>query len=345
MQTTKPIFRFASLFLAALLVAGCSKKPAPPSAEAPPASPPAPAASVQAQQPKDWIVVNETEYIPVVDELSAQLSSARKAFIARNWKEAAGELRTAAGLLDQQATGGSRRSKPQLSAVARSLRDLAGTVEAGKLSSVKPLDAAIASAHRADLERDWLVEEVTAWYPYVSSPNSHFQAAHDSFLSKEYKKASEEIRKGAAFVRLEAGSAVDQAKQDLQASEQELQRLAKEVEQGSVHDVQRLDRAFARASNSLALSHRIKAGEAWNKKELRKAGNELQAAATLLESGANWVGAEAKASVAATVRDTRLVAEELTAESSHVAQRAGEAITALGKSIEDFGRRIEPQKN
>ncbi len=343
MKTTNRIVALTTLAAAAFLAAACGKKPETKSAEMATAPQAAPAPDAQAQQPKDWIVVDETDYIPVIDELSSELSSARKSFVGKNWKDSADELREAAGLLEKEAAGVSRRDKAQLAAAAKSLRDLAATVEAGKASSVKAIDAAIAKAHRADLERDWLVEETTAWYPYVNSPNTHFQAAHDSFLNREYKKSAEEIRKGAAFVRMEAGSAAGQAKQALEKSERDLRILAKEVEQGSVQDVKRLDNAFAQADQNLALSHRIRANEAWDKKEARKAGAELKAAAVHVENAAAWLGAEAKATFVAAVRDTRLVAGKLTEGTGYTAEEVGTIIASLGKAIDGLGRRIEPQ--
>lgn len=344
MQIRNRIVGVGVLAFAAILMAGCGSKPASNTAESATSAKTTASADVPAQAPTDWLIVDETDYIPVIDELSSDLSLARKAFVRKEWKDSAKNLRAAAEVLEKESSGASRRDKAELSAVAKTLRGLAGTVEAGKESSVKALDEAIAKAHRADLERDWLVEEATTWYPYVDVPNAHFQAAHDSFLSKKYTMASEEIRKGAAFVRLEAGSAIGEAKQALKASETELLGLAKEVEQGSVKDVKRLDEAFVRANQQLALSHRIKANEAWDKKELRKAGDELKAAATHVENGAAWMGAEAKAGYAEAVRDTKLVAGKLAEGSGYAAAEVGKTIASLGKAIEGLGRQAEPHK-
>lgn len=342
MKTTKQtVLRIGALSAIALLSAACGKSE-PKAAETAKPAQAAARAEIPAQQPKDWIIVDETEYIPVIDDLSEKLNAARKAFVAKDWKGSAADLRSAADRLEKEASGLSRRDKAKESTAAKSLRELAATVESGKAASVKTLDAAIGKAHRADLERDWLVEEVTSWYPYVDEPNAHFQAAHDSFLSKEYKKAAEEIRKGLAFVRLEEGTAIAKAKQDLDVSERELQRLAKNVEQGSVQEVKRLDSAFARADQALALSHRIKANEAWDKKELTKIENELKAGATHVENAAAWLGAEAKAGAATAVRDTRSVAAKLTEGSGYAVEEVGKAIDSLGKAIDELGRKIEP---
>jgi hypothetical protein len=194
------------------------------------------------------------------------------------------------------------------------------------------------------LERDWLVTDATTWYPYVDEPNAHFRSAHDSFLSKEYKKAAEEIRKGTAFVRMEGGSAIAKAKLDLSASERDLDLLAKNVEKGSVKDVKDLDNEFARADEALALSHRIKANEAWDKKELAKVEHELKAGAKHVEDAAAWTGAEAKSAAAATVRDTRTLAAKLAAGSGYAVEEVGKGINDLGKTIADLGQKIQPAK-
>lgn len=333
----------AVLSAIALLSTACGKSE-PKAADTKTAPATAAKAEIPAQQPKDWLVVDETDYIPVVDDFTEELSAARKAFVAKDWKTSASDLRAAADRLDKEATGTSRRDKVQVSAAAKSLRELAGSVEGGKATSAKVLDAAIAKAHRADLERDWLVEDATTWYPYVDEPNAHFQSAHDSFLSKDYKKAAEEIRKGTAFVRTEEGSAIAKAKLDLRTSERDLDRLAKNVEKGSVKDVKDLDNAFARADEALALSHQIKANEAWDKKELAKVEHELKAGTKHVEDAAAWTGAEAKSAVAATVRDTRTLAAKLADGSGYAVEEVGKGINDLGKTIADLGQKIQPAK-
>lgn len=333
----------AVLSAIALLSTACGKSE-PKAADTKTAPATAAKAEIPAQQPKDWLVVDETDYIPVVDDFTEKLSAARKAFVAKDWKNSASDLRAAADRLDKEAAGTSRRNKAQVSAAAKSLRELAGSVEGGKATSAKVLDAAIAKAHRADLERDWLVEDATTWYPYVDEPNAHFQSAHDSFLSKDYKKAAEEIRKGTAFVRMEEGSAIAKAKLDLSASERDLDRLAKNVEKGSAKDVKDLDNAFGRADEALALSHQIKANEAWDKKEAGKVERELKASAKHLENAAAWVGTEAKTAAADAIRDSRLLAAKLAEGSGYAIEEVGKGINDLGKNIADLGQKIQPAK-
>ncbi|HED00213.1 MAG TPA: hypothetical protein ENN18_07510 [Proteobacteria bacterium] len=81
----------------------------------------------------------------------------------------------------------------------------------------------------------------------AGKPESHFQKAQESFLKKDFKAAASEIRKGAAFLKTEAGHATEDGKKVLMASVRELEKLAGDVEKGTVTSVKDLKDAFARA--------------------------------------------------------------------------------------------------
>jgi len=80
----------------------------------------------------------------------------------------------------------------------------------------------------------------------------HFRKARESFLTKDARAAAAEIRKGAMLLKLEAGHAKEKAKEALTASSRELEKLAQELEKGTVTSSQDLRRAFARADRALA---------------------------------------------------------------------------------------------
>ena len=83
-------------------------------------------------------------------------------------------------------------------------------------------------------------------------PESHFRKARESFLQNDRKEAASEIRKSLAFLRQEADQADEKAKETLKASAQELEKLADEVEKGTVTTVKRLDEAFLHANRALS---------------------------------------------------------------------------------------------
>ncbi len=79
----------------------------------------------------------------------------------------------------------------------------------------------------------------------------HLQKARESFVKKDVKKAGDEIRKAAAFVRLESEAASADVKEGLLDAGQELKKLADNVESGAVKSVKELDDAFARARSAI----------------------------------------------------------------------------------------------
>jgi hypothetical protein len=80
----------------------------------------------------------------------------------------------------------------------------------------------------------WVLIEEDVWLTFAAEPQEHFQNAHESFLKKDLQRAAEEIRKAAAFVKVEAGRATDDGKQSLLTSVRELDKLADEVERGTI---------------------------------------------------------------------------------------------------------------
>ena len=80
----------------------------------------------------------------------------------------------------------------------------------------------------------YVVVEEDVLTVFVDAPGEHFHKARQSFLKKDYKVAAEEIRKGAAFMKLQAGRATAEGKKVLTVSIGELEMLAKDVEQGTV---------------------------------------------------------------------------------------------------------------
>jgi hypothetical protein len=78
-------------------------------------------------------------------------------------------------------------------------------------------------------DRDVLVLDESTWYPYIDEPDRHLQNAHGAFIAKDYEKAAQEIRKGAACLKLEAGRASGDVKHSLNSSAQELEALAAQI--------------------------------------------------------------------------------------------------------------------
>jgi hypothetical protein len=336
----------ATVIIATVLAPACktadisSASAANPNAETAPS-----AAEVQAKSPEGWFVIEDTKYIPVLDELGRQMRDARQSFLNKLSNFAAWHVREGAAFLSRESDKVSGQDREHLFAAVEDLHSLAHGLDKGTVTSLNKLDSIFAEANRADIEHRFLVIDEEAWVPYVEQPDNHFRQARSDFLNKDYKAAAAEIRKGVAFVNLEAARATADGKAALHSSAKELDKLATGIEKGSVKDVKVGDNAIARADYALASAHYLNASESWARKRYDNTGYELNAAAQDLENGASWVGREAEEGAAAAVRDGRLVAGKLIDGSVVWAiDEVGKAIDDVGRGVEGMGKEIEPAK-
>ncbi len=187
---------------------------------------------------------------------------------------------------------------------------------------------------------EYVIVEEEVWTVLADEPHQHFQAAHEEFVKKDLKAAAAEIRKGAAFLRLEAARATGASKDALAASIKELDSLAAKVESGGVAAASDLEHAFARAEQALASEHLTRAKESWAKRELKRAGHALKAAASSLEHAFAWAGRKGEAAVVAATKDAGLVAGKLIEGTGWTVDETGKAIEAVGAEIEKLGRSL-----
>ena len=171
-------------------------------------------------------------------------------------------------------------------------------------------------------------------------PQQHFGSAVEAFARKDYKASASEIRKATGYMRLEARRVTGNARQELNSSVTELDKLAAAVEKGAVKDEKSMDEDFARANHALALAHRAEAAESWTRKEYNKAGYELKAAARDLESAAGWAGAEAKAGASGAVADTDALGDKLATGATWTSDEVGRGFDVLGHALNELGHKI-----
>ena len=345
----------ATAQLSGVAFAQTTKAPAAPAVQAAPAATKAP---VAIKSPTYWIIYDDTIFTPVADSISLHLDAVRKAFDAKDNKKAATEMRAVADELKEQAAHAAKADKAgaksemrlahdtsrRMDAVAGKVSAAAAGIENGKIKTKADLDKAIDKAARADMERRWLVADVTTWYPVSEEPQQHFGSAIEAYVKKDYKAAAIEIRKATGYVRLEAARVTGDAKQALDNSVAELDKLVASVEKGTIKDEKVMDKAFANANHALALAHRTKAAESWARKEYNQAGYELKAAAGGLESAGGWVGAEAKAGTSAVVAGTRALGDKLASGATWTRDEVGKGFESLGNSINALGQKIGSSK-
>jgi hypothetical protein len=186
----------------------------------------------------------------------------------------------------------------------------------------------------------YVVVEEDVLLQFVDSPGEHFHKARQSFLKKDFKAAAEDIRKGAAFLRLQAARATNEGKKGLMASVAELEKLANDVEKGTVTSAKTLDRAFARAHHKLAQHHYLKALDYKAKKDTKRLGHSLKAAAVHLEHGFAWAGHELEAGTVKVVRTALDLGGKLIEGTGWITEEVGKAIEYIGQEIKKLGKML-----
>ncbi len=310
------------------------------------------AKSLAPRQPTDWVEYDTTTVTPVLDAVTGHLLAARKAIASNDNAAGAEALHAAALELNAQADRASKvegsaaqvkaakETKQKLAALSRRLEKTAAQVKAGKVPTLAALDTQIGQAARADLDRRWLVSDVTTWYPVVEEPHRHLVAAMEAYGKKDYKAAAAEVHKAAAYVRLEAARAAGDTRVALLSLSADLDKVGRDIGKGTVKDAKWLENKFSRVEHALALSHRAKAAEAWGRKAYDEAGYELKAAAHGLENAARWSGNEAKDVAADAVSGTRALGDKLIAGGTWAKDEVAKAFETLGTAIDRLGQKI-----
>jgi len=200
--------------------------------------------------------------------------------------------------------------------------------------------AKAAEQAKPEAPKGYVVVEEDVLLQFVDSPGEHFHKARQSFLKKDFKSAAEDIRKGAAFLRLQAARATSEGKKGLIASIAELEKLANDVEKGTVTSAKTLDRAFARAHHKLAQHHYLKALDYKAKKDTKKLGHSLKAAAVHLENGFAWAGHELEAGTVKVVRTALDLGGKLIEGTGWITEEVGKAVDYIGEEIMKLGKML-----
>jgi len=170
-----------------------------------------------------------------------------------------------------------------------------------------------------------------------------FAKAKKDYLGKNIISAAKQIRKSVKYLENETVNASDKGKQKLAAAAGELEKLAADMEKGSVKSVKRMNEAFARAYHALAANEHLKSTESWAKKETAKAGSALDAAAKYLEKSFAWAGKKIEAKTGTVIRKSQDISRKLTEKGDAVAEEIGRGLQDAGIEIEKFGKRIFPK--
>jgi len=188
----------------------------------------------------------------------------------------------------------------------------------------------------------WIIFDEGYLTHFQEEPEQQFHKARENFFKKEMKLAAADIRKAAAFLRLQAARATAEGKKDLMISIHELEKLANTVEEDTVNSVKKLDHAFAHSHHALAKHHYFKAVELWAEKNTKKAGHDLKVAAVHLEKSLIWFGERIESAFKGLIIETRLYAGLMIEGTGGGLKEVGKVLEKIGEEIGKVGKKIEP---
>ncbi len=178
-----------------------------------------------------------------------------------------------------------------------------------------------------------LIEE-DVWYQLADEPNYHFHQARLDFLRHDPHRASVDVQKASAMIKLAIGLAQGEGKKELRASAYELTLLAEELEHRKPVKLTVLNQAFSRAHLALARYNHEAAEMHLKGGQAGRAGVHLLAAAHDLGHAQAWAGGELSAGAAAEVLTAEEFAQELLAGSDFVMEQVLKNLAAIAREVE-----------
>ena len=200
--------------------------------------------------PDGWMVVNQPEWIPILDELGRRLHAARGAFLSGNRRDTIENIRQGIVYLEAQVPDSSERDRTALTTATTILRAIMRRFADGEEVTVAQLDIAFANAYFSDLERENLVVETGSTVRYLEQPESHLQLAIEHFLAGDSEGAARDIDRASAYLYLEGHRLGLSERAELNEAAQNLERLAARLRIVDIQDRAELDRVFEPAIRS-----------------------------------------------------------------------------------------------
>jgi hypothetical protein len=168
----------------------------------------------------------------------------------------------------------------------------------------------------------------------ATEPDKSLTSAHEAFVKGDMNKASEHIKKAAAYLHAQEKKVAKDASGGLKKAADDLDQLSADVKKGTVKSPDELKKAFAKADHALATAWHATAEQ--EQKAGKDASSSITNASSALEGAAKWTGSKLDTGAQAAV------------DAVHKAGRGarmgvdavGRAIRGVGDGIADVGRKI-----
>jgi hypothetical protein len=222
---------------------------------------------------KEWIYVEQSNWLPVLDDISVEISQCARAVEEGNCKMATAEFRKLALLLKAQKTSGNRLNR----SIAK-LEKTAGKISGNYIKTHKQtLNNMLILCYFADLSDRYVPEHPDYWRFLQDEPEIYFNSAREFFKAGEKIKAAVDLRRSLVFLKMEAVRAGQKAKDQLFAAVHGISQLAASVEKSGAITPEVFDRYLSRGHQALAASHSFLARKNLDEKHPEIAEIEYQA--------------------------------------------------------------------
>jgi hypothetical protein len=180
--------------------------------------------------------------------------------------------------------------------------------------------------------------ELTAAEP---SASQHLDTAHENFVAKDLNQAANEMRAAAERLKDDAKRAPGEARKEMRDAAKALDRAERDVRNGTMKSVEKLDREFAETNASLARLHALRATDSWVARNERGTGREIVAAVNELENATRRLGHELDSEASTFAGHARVTGNQL-AEGTRVADRdVALVLRGLDREIDQLFRDLK----
>jgi hypothetical protein len=173
---------------------------------------------------------------------------------------------------------------------------------------------------------------------FTDEPDKTMAASHSSFAKGDTAKASQQIRKAATYVRNESKEVAANARADLEKAAEALDKLGREVKNGTVKSGDDLRRTFARVDHALAVAWHKTAEEAQDAG--KDAGDALRKAGAALDGAARWSGTKLKQGAQASLQALQKAGKKTGEAVKAGAKQVEGWFNDIGNGIKDVGRKL-----
>jgi hypothetical protein len=291
-----------------------------------------------------WLYGGEDIWIPVVDTLGSELSSASRTLENHQPADAAKALRNGAAFLESGTEKLTPEGRAKVKAAADNLKNLADTIDSGAKVTLEDFQIQIREAYAVDSDYRWGAADIGEWMPVVLEVQTHFEEARGQLEAQRPQEAATELRKAAALLRLEAGRIGGDAKKTIEGSWFEVRQLAAKAQTGGVTDVSRMERVAARSCQTLAEAHHAEAEGLWTEHQAAQSGQVIDLAVKEFERGLVWIGAQNDSTAKGAAEDARRLADALSTDQAPDAKDVAAVFDSFGTAIASLGVQLAPPK-